>query len=52
MESFDAPAAEAPALLPAALVEASLAARPTRTPGDQPRAAVLLVEIDMQGLAA
>ncbi len=43
---------DAPTILPAALVEAVLAARPPRVAGDAPSAAVLLVEIEMQGLAA
>lgn len=51
MEGFAPPALHAPALLPPGFVLAELAARPTRTPGGQPAAAVLLVEIEVQGMA-
>ena len=50
MEAFAAPALYAPALLPPDFAQAELAARPTRTAGGQPSAAVLLVEIEVQGL--
>lgn len=50
MEAFAPPALYPPAMLPPGQVQAELAARPTRTPGDQPAAAVLLVEIEVQGL--
>lgn len=42
---------DAPTVLPAEMESAELAARPLRLAGGQPRAAVLLVEIDVQGLA-
>ena len=47
-----APATIAPAVLPASLALASAAARSARTPGDQPQAAILLIDIDMKGLDA
>lgn len=49
-EGFAPPAAEAPAVLPDAFVLAALAARPARTAGNQPVAAVVLVEIEQKGL--
>lgn len=49
MEGFDAPAVDAPALLPAGAVTAAEAARPLRTPGGEPGAVVLLLEFDVQG---
>lgn len=48
MEAFDAPAMDAPTILTTDFVDASLAARPTRTAGAQPVAVVLLVEFDVQ----
>lgn len=48
MEAFDAPAMDAPTILPAEFVDAALAARPTRASGAQPVAVVLLVEFDVQ----
>ena len=47
-----APATIAPAVLPPGLALASAAARSARTPGDQPQAAILLIDIDMKGLDA
>jgi hypothetical protein len=52
MEAFDAPAMTAPALLPDAYIDAAAAARPVRVRGDEPGAAVLLIDIDVQGLDA
>lgn len=49
-EGFAPPAAEAPAVLPAGFELAALAARPVRTAGGQPVAAVVLVEIEQKGL--
>lgn len=51
MEAFDGPAMLAPAELPAALVEAVLAARATLIEGGQPSAVVLLVELVAVGTA-
>lgn len=48
MENFAAPGITAPALLPDAVVSAALAARPVRLAGEQPVAAVILLEIDVQ----
>jgi hypothetical protein len=50
VENFAAPGLYAPAELPADFAEAELTSRPTYTPGSQPRAAVLLLEMDVQGL--
>jgi len=47
MESFAAPMATAPMVLPDGFAEAVAAARPTRAPGEQPLAAVLLVEFEI-----
>lgn len=52
MEDFTAPDLVAPSTLPAAFAAAALAGRPTREAGDAPRAVVVLMEIDVQGLAA
>jgi hypothetical protein len=49
MEAFDAPATEAPAILPAAFVAASIATRPVLTPGGQPGAVVVLLEFEVRG---
>jgi len=52
MENFGPANAYPPTSLPPGYVDAQLSARPLRDPGGEPRAAVLLVEIDVQGLAA
>lgn len=52
MEWFAAPALTPPALLPAELSQARATTRPIRTAGSQPRAAVVLVTVDVQGLAS
>lgn len=52
MENFTAPALIAPALLPTAFAQAMTESRPLRDPGDPPRATVILLEIDVQGLGA
>lgn len=52
MEDFTAPDLVAPSTLPAAFASAMLSGRPTRDPGGQPAAVVVLLEIDVQGLAA
>jgi hypothetical protein len=49
MEAFDAPATVAPATLPAAFVEATLATRPVLAPGGQPGAVVVLLEFEVKG---
>lgn len=51
MEWFAAPASTAPAELPAALSLAAASPRPTLEAGGQPMASVLLLEIDVLGLA-
>lgn len=43
---FAPPGTEPPAVLPATLALAVLSARPARTAGGQPRAAIVLVEIE------
>lgn len=51
--SFLAPAGESPALtLPANAQQAVDAVRPVLVAGPQPRAAVILVDIEAQGVAA
>lgn len=52
MEWFAAPALTPPALLPAADASARATTRPARVVGTQPRAVVVLVTVDVQGLAA
>lgn len=47
MENFAAPAATAPATLPADIALAAVATRPPRRAGTEPRAAVLLVEFEV-----
>jgi hypothetical protein len=49
-EGFAPPAVEAPAVLPGAFVLAALAARPMREAGNEPVAAVVLVELEQKGL--
>jgi hypothetical protein len=49
--AFAPPGTDAPAVLPAAVALAVLAARPQRTAGSQPAAAVVLVEIDTRAVA-
>ena len=52
MESaFGTPASTAPAMLPPSLETAALAARPQRTAGGQPVAAIVLLDIETKGLA-
>lgn len=50
-DAIEPPGTNAPAALSAAGSFAALAVRPTRAPGGQPAAAVILVEIDSKGLA-
>ncbi|MBN8888786.1 MAG: hypothetical protein J0H91_00655 [Rhodospirillales bacterium] len=49
--AFTALASTAPATLPDGLVLAMLASRPTRVAGPQPAAAVVLLDIEVKGLA-
>jgi hypothetical protein len=49
--TFVPPGTDAPAVLPAAVALAALAARPQRIAGTQPAAAVVLVEIDTKAVA-
>ena len=51
MELIAAPLAYAPLAYPATVEAPYLALRPVLEPGDEPRAAVLLVEVEVQGLA-
>lgn len=51
MELIAAYGAYATAALPSTVEPPHLAFRPTLTAGDEPRAAVLLVEIDLVGVA-
>lgn len=50
MDALAPEATEAPAVLPAALSLAALAARPVRTAGGQPVAAVVLLDVETKGL--
>lgn len=50
MEAFDAPATHPAMTMPATAAEAAPAPRPLLVRGGEPLAAVLLVEIDVQGL--
>jgi hypothetical protein len=52
VEAFDAPAMTPPATMPDAFSEAETAARPVLIRGREPRAGVLLLEIDVQGVEA
>jgi molybdopterin-biosynthesis enzyme MoeA-like protein len=48
----DAPAMDAPAMLAESLSNAGLAFRPVLTIGDQPRAVILALEIQVKAVAA
>lgn len=48
---FDGPGFQPPATLPAAVEEAALLARPILVPGGEPRAVVLLIEVQAKGLS-
>ncbi|MBR0649501.1 hypothetical protein GXW78_07510 [Roseomonas terrae] len=49
---FDGPGFQPPATLPAMFEEAAGLTRPVLTAGSEPRAVVLLVEVDAKGLAS
>lgn len=51
-DAISPPATMAEAVLPADLATAGEASRPVRTAGDQPIAMLLLIDIEMKGLAA
>lgn len=48
-DAIEPPGIDAPAALSGGAAFAALAVRPTRAPGGQPAAAIILVEIDSKG---
>jgi hypothetical protein len=49
--AFGTPASTTPAVLPSSFETAALAARPQRSAGGQPVAAIVLLDIETKGLA-